>query len=311
MRIYEEGYQVKKLLSSKIVLLVLTIIFTVSFLLTGCGQASGTPKNSTANSRANLSGTVTLSGSTSVQPLAQVLSDEFTANNSGVKVDVQAGGSSTGVKNAGSGASDIGNSSRDLKDEEKSLGIDEHIIAIDGIAVIVNPNNKVADLTKEQIAKIFKKEITNWKDVGGDDKPIVVVSREDGSGTRGAFEELMALIKKEKNAEGKEIEVSQVKYDLIANENGVVKATVQAKDNAIGYMSMGYVDENIKALKVDGVEASFDNIKSKSYALWRPFLMLTKGELRPEVKAFLDYVLSDEGQQVVTEEGYISYKVVK
>lgn len=301
----------KKQKLTKSIFSTLMGLLLIGGLLAGCtGNSSGQMAASGSNNPGK-GGTVTISGSTSVQPLAQILSDEFTSKNSDIKVDVQAGGSSAGIKNAYSGISDIGNASRDLKDDEKSWGLDVHTIAIDGIAVVINPKNNVTELSQEQIVKIFRKEITNWKEVGGDDKDIIVVSREDGSGTREAFEGLLNLVAKEKNPEGKEIEVSLVKYDIISNENGIVKATVNSKDNAIGYISMGYLDNNIKPVKVNGVEASVENIKNKSYSLWRPFNMVTKGQLNSETQAFLDFIKSDEGQKIVSEEGYISYKAVE
>lgn len=278
---------------------LLALLLTLSSIFTGCGEKGSTLGSTAASPTANaakLSGKVTVSGSTSIQPLSQALADEFTLANSGVIIDIQAGGSSTGVKNAHEGVTDIGSASRELKEEEKSWGLTTHKIALDGIAIVVHPSNKVEGLTQEQIIKIFTGEITNWKDVGGIDKAIVIVSREEGSGTRGAFEEILKI-------EGKIKENA-----LICNENGVVKATVSSKENAIGYMSIGYVDGTAKAIKVDDVECTVENIKSATYKISRPFVMLTKGVLKPEVQAFLDFILSDEGQRIVAEEGYIPVK---
>lgn len=284
---------VKRSSGLKAFVLFFVLVITVSATLTGCGKkASGTG----GNDASALNGKITISGSTSVQPLAQVLADEFSIENPDIEVDVQAGGSSTGIKNVNTNVADVGNSSRGLKEEEKAWGLDEHKIAIDGIAVVLNPKNSIDYLSKDDVVKIFTGEITNWKDVGGVDREIIVVSREEGSGTRGAFEEILKI-------EGK------VRKDaLISNENGVVKATVSSKEDAIGYMSLGYIDQSVKAVKVDGFEPSIENIKSGNYSISRPFLMLTKGEIKPQVKAFLDFILSENGQKIVEEEGYISGK---
>jgi len=298
----------KKIVNTKSLLVLIVLVFAASVLFAGCASNKNTDGATTtvktADSSPALKGSITLSGSTSVQPLTQVLADAFNEKNPDVKIDVQVGGSSTGVKNASTNASNIGNSSRELKEEEKGWGLTEYKIAIDGIAVVVNPKNAVVDLTKDQVVKIFKGEITNWKSVGGADKQIVVVSREAGSGTRGAFEELLPLTGKDDKGNA----VSLVKETLIANENGVVKATVSSKEDAIGYLSIGYIDKTIKGVKLDSVDATAANILANKYALSRPFLMLTKGELKPEVKAFLDFILGDEGQKVVEAEGYIKVK---
>jgi phosphate transport system substrate-binding protein len=246
---------------------------------------------------------ISVVGSTSVQPLADELGMEF-KNQSDIKVDVNGVGSTAGIKAVNDGTCDIGTSSRELTDEEKKWNLKETVIATDGIAVIANSANKVGDLSKEQIVKIFKGEIKNWKEVGGDDKEIIVVSREAGSGTRGAFEELLKLEKKEGD---KKISLV-IENALIAEGNGAVMANVAGKDNAIGYMSIGMVDQTkVKKLKVDGVEATEQNVSDKKYIISRPFIMLTKGEPKKEAKEFLDFILSDAGQKIVAKE-YISVK---
>lgn len=289
---------------------ILAIIIGLAFLLAACGAGSQAhPENEdtgestgSAPDGRSISGIVTVSGSTSVQPLAQDLADVFSDSYPGISVEIQGGGSSQGIKDAITGVSDIGNSSRDLKEEEKE-GITEHIIAYDGIAVAVHPSNKISGLSKEQLTKIFKGEITNWKDVGGDDREILVVTREAGSGTRSAFQELLKL--EEKKGDNT---VSLIKNDaLVADGNGPVKASIASKENAIGYLSLGIIDETVKKVSIEGVECTAENIKNKSYAISRPFLMLTGREPRPEVKAFLDFILGDEGQEVVSE-SYITIK---
>lgn len=294
----------------KKILSLLLVAFLAVGLLAGC--ADGTKEESSAeqnNEQTNdksennsgedkLEGTVSVIGSTSVTPVAQNLADTFTTIEPGIKVDIQGIGSTAGVKAAKEGSGDIGMASRNLKSEEKEWGLTEHIIAYDGITVVVHPSNSVADLTQEQITKIFKGEIKNWKEVGGEDKEILVVSRESGSGTRGAFEEIMNL--QEKNAEGKKISVVR-KDALIAEGNGAVKANVAKKEYSIGYISLSYLDESVKGLKVDGVEPTIENIKSEEYKVFRPFLMLTNGEPSPAAKAYLDFIFSEDGQKIVGE----------
>lgn len=249
-------------------------------------------------SEARLSGTVSVVGSTSVAPHAQKIADAFMAQNPDVKVDVQGVGSTAGVKAANEGAADIGMASRNLKTAEKEWGLDEHVIAYDGIAVVVNPENGVGQMEVEDATKIFKGEITNWKELGGTDEEILVVSREAGSGTRGAFEELMEL--QEKNAEGKK--VSAVRADaLIAEGNGAVKANVASKSYSIGYISLSYIDESVKPVTIAGAEPTVENILGGSYKVSRPFLMLSKGELSDVAQAYLDFVFSAEGQEIVAE----------
>ncbi|SHH98881.1 phosphate ABC transporter substrate-binding protein [Clostridium grantii] len=280
---------------------ILSVILGISLVvaLVGCGSNNAT-NNSTSNAgeesavESKLEGTVAVVGSTSVQPLAQELADAFSEIEPGIQVDIQGVGSSAGVKAANEGTADIGTSSRELKEEEKGYGLTEHIIAYDGIAIVVSPNNTVEDLTTEQIAQIFKGEITNWSEVGGADADILVVSREDGSGTRGAFEELVKLLD--------ENDASLVRADaLIADGNGAVKANVASKENAIGYVSLEYLDDTLKAVKVDDVEVSVENIKAGTYKISRPFLMLTNGELNEATQAYLDFIMSDAGQEIVGE----------
>ena len=280
---------------------ILSVVLGVSlvFALVGCG--SNNEGNNASNStgeettvETKLEGTVAVVGSTSVQPVAQELADAFSEIEPGVQVDIQGVGSSAGVKAANEETADIGTSSRELKEEEKGYGLTEHIIAYDGIAIAIHPNNKVENLTTEQIAKIFKGEITNWSEVGGADAEILVVSREDGSGTRGAFEELVELLDENK--------ASMVKADaLIADGNGAVKANVASKENSIGYVSLSYLDDTLKSVKVDDVEVSVENIKAGKYKISRPFLMLTKGDVNEVTQAYLDFIMSDAGQEIVGE----------
>ena len=240
-------------------------------------------------------------GSTSVEPLANSLGEAYKTK-TGVSVKVQGVGSSQGIKAIMDGTTDIGTSSRELTTEEAASGIVKHVIAIDGIVLITNPANKVADLTMDQAAKIFSGEIKNWKDVGGADKAIVVVNREESSGTRTAVQELLKL--EVKNADGTKTSLL-TKEGLTSGSQGEVKTTVAGNPDAIGYVSLATVDTTVKGLKIGGVEPTINDIKANTYPLKRDFLMLTKVE-NADVKAFIDYILSAEGQALVVNDKYIA-----
>ncbi len=239
---------------------------------------------------------ITIAGSTSVQPLSDELAKAFQEKNPNVTVNVQGGGSSQGVKAASEGICEIGASSRKLKDSEGSLGLVTHQIAIDGIAVVVNPKNALTDLTADQAKKIFAGEITNWKEVGGADAAINVVTREAGSGTRGAFEEMVM---------GEEAKITD--KAVTQASNGSVRQTVAGDANAIGYLSLGFLNEEVKGVKYDGVEPTVDNVKAGTYKVSRPFLYLTKGEPSGAAKDYIDFVLGPDGQKIVGED-YITVK---
>ena len=247
---------------------------------------------------ADLSGSISMVGSTSMEKLANALSEAFMEEYPDVTVTAEFVGSGAGIEAVTNGTADIGNSSRSLKDEEKAAGVVENIVAIDGIAVCVDPANEVADLTKEQLTNIYNGTITNWKEVGGADEPIIVIGREAGSGTRGAFEELVDL----KDA---------CKYANELDSTGAVIAKVASTPGAIGYASLDALDDSVKALSLEGVEATAENIKAGNYFLSRPFVMATKGEISEQndlVQAWFDFVLGDEGQQVASEIGLITVK---
>lgn len=273
-----------KIASFKRVVLILSLVLMVSVVVAGCTNNSKEAEDTDSK----LEGIISIVGSTSVTPLAEELGQEFSNKNPEIKVDVQGVGSTAGIKAIIDETADVGISSRDLKDEEKESKIKEHIIAYDGIVVVVHPENSVEDLDMDTINKIFTGEIKNWKEVGGEDEEILIVSREEGSGTRGAFEEIL--------------ELDSVREDaLIAEGNGAVKANIASKKNSIGYISLSYLDDSIIGLKIDGIEGTVENIKSGKYKVSRPFLMLTNGEEGPLVKEFLDFVLSEEGQKIVGE----------
>ena len=247
---------------------------------------------------ADLSGSISMVGSTSMEKLANALSEAFMEEHPDVTVTAEFVGSGAGIEAVTNGTTDIGNSSRSLKDEEKAAGVVENVVAIDGIAVCVDPANEVADLTKEQLTNIYNGTITNWKEVGGVDEPIIVIGREAGSGTRGAFEELVDL----KDA---------CKYANELDSTGAVIAKVASTPGAIGYASLDALDDSVKALSLEGVEATAENIKAGNYFLSRPFVMATKGEIFEQndlVQAWFDYVMGDEGQQIASEVGLITVK---
>lgn len=243
-----------------------------------------------------LSGTITMAGSTSMEKIANAAAEAFMGKNSDVLVTAEFIGSSAGIEALLGGTTDIGNSSRNLKDEEKSSGAVENVIAIDGIAVILDKANTVADLTKDQLTKIYKGEIVNWKEVGGADQPIVVVGREAGSGTRGAFEELLEI-------------VDQCKYSNEINSTGGVMAKVASTPGAIGYVSLDVLDDSVLAVKLEGVEPTAENIKAGNYFLSRPFVMATKGAITEQnelVQAFFAYLQSEEGKALIQSVGLIT-----
>lgn len=249
-----------------------------------------------ADKYADLSGSISMSGSTSMEKLANAVAESFMEKYPNVTVTAEFTGSSAGIESVLAGSVDIGNSSRNLKDDEKSAGAAENIVAIDGIAVVADPANKVEDLTKDHLVSIYTGETKNWSEVGGDDQAIVVVGREAGSGTRGAFEELLDI-------------ADACVYANELDSTGAVMAKVASTPGAIGYVSLDVVDDSVKALKLDGVDATEENIKAGNYALSRPFVMATKGEIseqKTEVQALFDYLTSDEGKALIKSVGLIT-----
>ena len=245
---------------------------------------------------ADLSGTVSMAGSTSMEKLANALAESFMAAYPGVTVTAEFAGSGAGIEAVTAGSVDIGNASRNLTDDEKAAGIAENIVAIDGIAVVVDTANEVAGLTSDQLASIYKGEVTNWSEVGGADQPIVVVGREAGSGTRSAFEELLAI-------------EDQCAYANELDSTGAVMAKVASTPGAIGYVSLDVLDDTVKTVAVDDVEPTVENIKGGTYALSRPFVMATNGEISEQseaVQAIFTYLASDEGKALVESVGLIT-----
>lgn len=268
----------------------LTVLVLLSFSFSGCGNEELPAYSS------EISGEINGGGSTSVQKIIDAEGAEFGALHPAVKFTYSGTGSSDGIKNAANGTYSFGCASRELKESEKT-GLTELVFAYDGIAVIVNDENSVEDLTKDQIKAIYTGKITNWKEVGGEDRPIAVVSREDGAGTRTAVEELLDF-------------TEQLKPSATVKEgNGNVQSTVSANPNAIGYVSITFVDRSVKPLRVDGVEATMENVLNESYGLSRPFLALyNEKNLTPQTRAFLDFIMTDEGQTIVEKNGGISVR---
>jgi phosphate transport system substrate-binding protein len=235
--------------------------------------------------------TITIAGSTSVMPFTEKLAEYFMLDNPNYVIDVQGGGSTAGVQACLNRTVDIGMSSRHLKDNEKSLT--DITICNDGIAIVVHPKNPLNDLTIDQIRNIFNGRIKNWKELGWIDRKIDAVSREEGSGTRSSFEELIM----------KKVEIDD--GIMVQDSNGSVKEVVATDPYALGYISMGLVDERVKGLSVDGVTPTPENLKSGRYKIVRPFLFLINGEAGEKVQTFIDFVLSNEGQTILKKEGLI------
>lgn len=258
-------------------------------------QADTTSQTAEAQPSGDLSGKITLAGSTSMEKLCNAMAEAFMEKYPNITVSAEFTGSGAGLESLAKGTVDIGDASRALSDDEKASGAVENIVAIDGIAVITDTENTVSDITSDQLAQIYTGEITNWKDLGGADEQIVVIGREAGSGTRDAFEELNDV----KDA---------CKYAQELDSTGAVLAKVAATPGAIGYVSLDVVDDTVKALQLNSVEATEDNILAGTYVLQRPFVMATMGEISEQnelVQAFFDFIHSEEGQSVIKSVGLI------
>ena len=306
----------KKSIIKKTALIALALTMML-FVLTGCGNApadEGTPApdegnteqtsgTDSGNTTPELSGNVGIAGSTSVQPLSEVLAEAFMEANPNVRIDVQGGGSGQGIKSIEEKIADLGSLSREIKEEEKASVAQEFVIAKDGIAVVVSKDLAIDNLTMQQLQYIFTGKVKNWKEVGGPDGNIVVVAREEGSGTRGAFNELTGVLSK--NDAGEEVD-NTVKTAIVQPSTGAVAQAVSGAKNSIGYISMGSMSDTVKAVKVEGVDPSEAAVLDGSYKLSRPFLYVKGGDLSFQAQAYVDFVLSPDGQKIVTEEGFIS-----
>jgi len=282
---------------------IVGLILVVSAILAACaGQADNSEQNILQGNKSEQGRqSISINGSTSVQPLVEELAAAYKEDNPNAIIDIQSGGSGVGIKSAMDGVVDIGMSSRELKTDEKNLK--EFRIAIDGIAVILNPENPVNDLTIEQLRQIYSGEITNWKEVGGNDAAITVVTREEGSGTRGAFIELTGL---ETEEGGKKVDKTLASA-ITQGSTGAVMTTVASDINAIGYASYGSVkgSNDLKLITIDGVACNEESIYAGNYRISRPFLLVTKEEPTELAKDFIDFILSDKGQQIVVENNYL------
>ena len=287
----------------KIISIALAAVLALA-LLAGCGSsaapaATAAPAADSAapatEATAELSGTVATDGSTSMEKVIGALGEAFMEQNMGVTFTYNPTGSGSGITAVGEGRCDIGLSSRALKDDEKASGLKETVLALDGIAVIVNPANPVSDLDVETIAKIYTGEITNWKDVGGNDAEIVLIGREAGSGTRDGFESITGT-------------KDSCAYRQELTSTGDVINTVSKNPNAIGYASLSAVGDSVKALTVGGVAATEDTVRDGSYVVQRPFVLVTKtgSELSPAAQAFFDYATSSEVADIIANAGAVA-----
>lgn len=301
-------------MKNKFVKLIGVILVTTAMAMTmaGCGntedkaQATDTTQEAapevetepavTENADAKISGSITMAGSTSMEKIANAAAESFMIVNPDVAVNAEFTGSSAGIESLLAGSVQIGNASRALKESEIEAGAVENIIAIDGIAVVTDKANTVTGLSKEELIGIYTGTIKKWSEVGGNDSPIVVVGREAGSGTRGAFEEILAV-------------EDGCAYANELDSTGAVMAKVASTPGAIGYVSLDVVDDSVIALALDEVEPTAENIKGGSYFLSRPFVMATKGEIAEQdqaVQAFFTYLSSEEGKALIQSVGLIT-----
>lgn len=271
----------------KLIALLLSAVMCAA-LLSGCGGGE-------TNEESKLSGVVNTDGSTSMDKVVKGLAEVFMEENTGVTVNYTGSGSGAGVEAVLSGTADIGLASRGLKEQETAEGAVAHVIALDGVAVIVHPDNPVTDLSAEQIAKIFTGEIANWYELGGEDAVIAVYGREAGSGTRSAFEEIVDVADK-------------CAYINEYSSTGDMVGSVAGNPNAIGYASLASVNESVKAVKVNGVDCTEETIKNGSYQIQRPFVMITKEgvALSDAAQAFLDYAKSEAAAEIIALAGAVA-----
>ena len=281
----------------KFIALLLAAVLTLA--LAACGSKNNDNANTDTNTNDNTStaitGTVATDGSTSMEKVIGALSESFMANNADATVTYNPTGSGSGITAVQEGTCDIGLSSRALKDEEKAAGLKETVLAYDGIAIIIHPDNPVSDLTIEQIAQLYTGEITNWKDVGGNDAEVVLIGREAASGTRDGFESITGT--KEK---------CQYRQELTST--GDVITAVSQNPDAIGYASLASIKDSVKALNVDGVTPSEATVKDGSYKVQRPFVLVTaEGKaLTPVAQAFFDYATSSDAAAIIAKAGAVA-----
>ncbi len=276
----------------KLISLVLAALMALT-LFAACGKTNDDNKDNN-DDNAKVTGTVSTDGSTSMEKVIMSLGESFQAENKGITVGYNPTGSGSGITAVSEGRCDIGLASRALKDDEKAAGLKETVLALDGIAIIVNPENKVSDLTVEQIAKIYTGEITNWKDVGGDDAEIVLIGREAGSGTRDGFESITGT-------------KDSCKYRQELTSTGDVITTVAGNPNAIGYASLASIKDTVKAISVNGVAPSEATVSDGSYEVQRPFILVTKEgvELSKAAQLFFDYATGKDAADIISAAGAV------
>lgn len=269
------------------------LISMVGGVVAGCGNSEDKTEGDSSEPI-----TISISGSTSVGPLMEKVAEKYESVNSNVSIEINQVGSSAGIKDAINGVSELGMSSRELKAEEESQ-VKSNVIAYDGIAIITNKNNTIKNISLDQIKGIYTGQITNWNQIdGGKDAPIVVVSREEGSGTRDAFQEIVGYKSEELKADA-----------MISNGNGGVKESVASNENAVGFVSFEYLDDKVNIVNVENVEPKADLVKSGEYKISRPFLLVNKdGSLSEDGQKLIDFILSDEGQTIVKENKLIPIK---
>lgn len=292
----------------------LAMLALATSMFTGCGASTQTVSEKTPEVSQEATGgaennnivetkkgtKISIVGSTTIAEPMEKLVAAYKEAGSTDDIEVQGNGSSAGIKAAIDGTADIGMASRELSEEEKASGLNETVIAYDGIAVVVNPTNTVTALTQDQVKDIFEGKITNWKDVGGNDQDIIVVTREAGSGTRGAFEEIVGLLDDSKAS-------TIADTALVSEGTGAVMATVASKEASIGFISLGYMDDTVKALDIDGVTPTTESVKAGDYKISRPLLLVAQPTIKPEAQAVIDFITGNDGQEIMSEK-YISIK---
>lgn len=280
---------------------VMILLLAASLVFTGCGKQSS--EQQSLNESEKVSGSITASGSSALQPLAERAAELYMSKNPNAKIQVQGGGSGTGLNQAASGGSDIGNSDvfaeEKLPEDQAKLLVD-HKVCVAGFAAVTNPDGKVDNLTSQQLIDIFTGKIKNWKEVGGDDLAIVILNRPKSSGTRATFKKY--ALNGAEEAEG---------TALTEDSSGAIKKALAGTPGAISYLAFSYLDKDVKVLKYDGVEPTVENVTTGKYPIWSYEHMYTKGEATGLSKAFIDYMMSDDFKSSITELGYIPNSEMK
>lgn len=302
----------KKIMGLKSVTMMLALLTLVSVLFSGCGtsnvtddaqntvtqQAGQTNSQPQETKAAGVSGSATAVGSSALQPLAEKAAEMFMGKNPDAKIQVQGGGSGTGLKQVAEGACEIGNSdvfAAEKLPEDQAAALVDNKVCVVGFATVTNPKVKVDDLSAQQLIDIFTGKITNWKDVGGDDLKIIVLNRPQSSGTRATFKKY--ALNGADEAQG---------LALTEESSGAIKKALTDNEGSISYLALSYVDSSVKSLKYEGVEPTADNVKAGKYPIWSYEHMYTKGEATGAAKAFIEYMMSDEFKPTIIEMGYIA-----